>query len=69
LPQSRPVAEALAFLETLDRDRVSQGLTSTDDVAALAARVADLEVLVARLLGRLDALEQLTTGFRGGDLQ
>jgi hypothetical protein len=55
-PQARPVAEALAFLETLDNDPAVLTPTTTDD-AALAVRVADLEVVVARLLERLGAVE------------
>jgi hypothetical protein len=51
------MADALLLLETLDSDRASWGPASTDDAAALAARVADLEVLVARLVERLEAVE------------
>jgi hypothetical protein len=36
----RPMADALEFLETLDRDQASRGAASTDDAAALAACVA-----------------------------
>jgi len=52
----RPMADALEFLETLDREQASRGPASTD-AAALVTRVADLEVIVARLVDRLNAVE------------